>query len=156
MKYWQQWMKLLNAMAQTSTYWIGTTNYHYSGHVDMDSQVLCNCSWVRMRLFWTIEWVFSHNLLQKWSLSAYHQNVPIKKLFSCGEADNSSRSKLCSFFLSSFFFLLSKLKKLSCLWADLVDTLVHGQGRSWLPCHQVAPKSLLGTSKRQRLGTKFE
>ena len=30
---------------------------------------------------------------------------------------------------------------LSCLWADLADTLVDGQGRSWLPCHQVVPWS---------------
>ena len=30
---------------------------------------------------------------------------------------------------------------LSCLWVDLADTLVEGRGRSWLPSHQVAPKS---------------
>ena len=41
----------------------------------------------------------------------------------------------------SFFFLLTKFKKLRCLWTDLTDTLVHGQGRSCLPYHQVALKS---------------
>ena len=57
-------------------------------------------------------------------------------VFTCGEADRSSRGRFVFFLL-----LLTKLKKLRCLWTDLTDTLVHGQGRSCLPCHQVAPKS---------------
>ena len=34
-----------------------------------------------------------------------------------------------------------KVLFLSCLWANLVDTWVDGRDRSWLPCHQVAPRS---------------
>ena len=30
---------------------------------------------------------------------------------------------------------------LSCMWANLAETLVDGRDRSWLPCHQVAPRS---------------
>ena len=49
------------------------------------------------------------------------------------------RYSSCPFLLN--LLLLRYFKKLSCLWADLAETLVDGRGRSWLPCHQVAPKS---------------
>ena len=57
--------------------------------------------------------------------------LPAAKPTGLVEADSSS----------FFFHLLTKFKKLSCLWADLADTLVDGRGRSWLPCHQMAHKS---------------
>ena len=71
---------------------------------------------------------FSHFCFNHW-----RGNINI---FTCGEADRSSRGRFVFFLL-----LLTKFKKLRCLWTDLTDTLVHGQGRSCLPCHQVAPKS---------------
>ena len=47
--------------------------------------------------------------------------LPAAKPTGLLEADSS-------FFI--FLHLLTKFKKLSCLWADLADTLVDGRGRS--------------------------
>ena len=61
--------------------------------------------------------VSSHPLI-----SSHQVFLPAAKPTGLVEADSSS----------FFFHLLTKFKKLSCLWADLADTLVDGRGSAVL------------------------